>query len=122
MATTLEQLTKQLEQVIHEHMAETQLAATRAVTQAFVARILRERGSTKSPRSPGNAHRSSEEINALSEKLYEVVCKQPGEAMAVFAAKLSSTANELQMPMRRLRNEGRVRSIGERHQTRYFPL
>ena len=41
--------------------------------------------------------------------------------MARFAEQLGVSSAELQYPMNRLRNAGRVRSVGERYQTRYFP-
>ena len=122
MRTTLEHLTKRIEQVIHEHMTESQLAAAQAVARAFVAhdRARRLGPSTRPTMSKGR--RAESEIAALTERLYETVCRKPGELMVVLAAELSSSAAELQMPMRRLRNDERVRSIGARHQTRYFPL
>lgn len=123
MQTTLEQLTKRIEQVIHEHMAQTQVAAMQAVVKAFAAERTAGTMLRAQPRSAkASQRRASAEIAELSEKLYEAVCKLPGESMAVLAAHLNSSAAELQMPMRRLRNEDRVRSIGAKHQTRYFPL
>ena len=121
MTTTLQQLTKRIEQVIHEHMAETQLAAAQAVARAFAMQSRTRRQDSSTRRTKLN-RRVESEIAALSERLYEAVCKKPGELMPVFAAELNSSASELQMPMRRLRNDERVRSIGARHQTRYFPL
>lgn len=123
MTTTLEQLTRRIEQLMREHVAGVQLAAVEAVARAVVAenRMRRGQPSTLRP-TASKPHRTESEIAALSERLYEAVCKKPGELMAVFATELNSSANELQMPMRRLRNEDRVRGIGARPQTRYFPL
>jgi hypothetical protein len=123
MTTTLEQLTKRIEELMREHVAGVQLAAVEAVARAVARENRMRRGGPTTPRSAASRpHRSESEIAALSERLYEAVCKKPGELMAVFAAELNSSANELQMPMRRLRSDDRVRSIGARHQTRYFPL
>ncbi len=123
MTTTLEQLAKRIEQLMREHVAGVQLAAVEAVARAVVRenRMGREQRSTACSTAT-KQRRTEGEIAALSERLYEAVCKKPGELMAIFAAELNSSANALQMPMRRLRNEERVRSIGAKHQTRYFPL
>ena len=123
MTTTLEQLTKRIEELMREHVAGVQLAAVEAIARAVVRENRMRRGQPSTPRSTASKpHRTESEIAALSERLYEAVCKKPGELMAVLVVELNSSANELQMPMRRLRNEDRVRSIGGRHQARYFPL
>ena len=123
MTTTLEQLTKRIEQLMREHVAGVQLAAVEAVARAVVRENRMGRAQQSTSRSTASKQRRAEgEIVALSQQLYEKVNKKPGELMAVYAAELNSSASELQMPMRRLRNDERVRSIGARHQTRYFPL
>ena len=58
----------------------------------------------------------------LSERLYEAICRHPGETMAVIAPVAGSTARDLRRSALLLRREGRVRSIGRRHATRYFPI
>jgi hypothetical protein len=123
MTTTLEQLTKRIEQLMREHVAGVQLAAVEAVARAVVRENRMGRAQRAKARSTASKLRRTDgEIVALSEQLYEMVSKKPGELMGVYAGGLNSSANELQMPMRRLRNDERVRSIGTRHQTRYFPL
>jgi hypothetical protein len=39
----------------------------------------------------------------------------------VLAEEMAESAMTLQRPMAKLRTEGRVRSVGERHMMRYFP-
>src|ERR1019366_3122193 len=46
----------------------------------------------------------------------------PGETMTVIAPTVGATARELNRPMLRLKQAGRVRSVGMRHATRYFPM
>ncbi len=58
----------------------------------------------------------------LGERLYETVCAKPGETMAVLAADLGATPRELWRPMSQLKRDGRVRSVGARSFTRYFPM
>jgi hypothetical protein len=58
----------------------------------------------------------------LAEKLYEAVRANPGETMTVLMAKVGGTARALNRPMTVLKRAGRVRSVGERHHTRYYPM
>jgi len=50
------------------------------------------------------------------------VREAPGESMAALASRLAVPLRTLQRPMERLRQEGRVRSVGERSRMRYFPV
>jgi hypothetical protein len=59
---------------------------------------------------------------AVVEALYAAVCAQPGETMAVLAPQLGESPKQLHRPMSRLRRDGRVRSVGARSWTRYFPM
>ena len=58
----------------------------------------------------------------LAERLYEAVCANPGETMAVLIAKVGGSARTLHRPMWLLKRSERVRSVGERQHTRYFPM
>jgi len=75
-----------------------------------------------SSRSRRGARRAADGIGALSERLYEAVCRTPNEAMTVIAPVVGATARELNRPMLRLKQPGRIRSVGMRHATRYFPM
>jgi DNA-binding Lrp family transcriptional regulator len=59
---------------------------------------------------------------ALAEQLLQAVCVNPGETIAVIAAQVGASARELHRPMSLLKREGRVRSVGARSSTRYFPM
>jgi hypothetical protein len=41
--------------------------------------------------------------------------------MAVFADEIGCAARDLQRPMAKLKAQGRIRSVGQRSLTRYFP-
>lgn len=58
----------------------------------------------------------------MSERFHQAVLADPGENMAFLAAKLGMKAQELHRPMDLLRQAKKVRSVGERHFTRYFPM
>jgi hypothetical protein len=66
--------------------------------------------------------RTPEQLAELAEQLYQQVDKQPGQGMAVYAEALSIPAKDLGVVMRRLRKAGRVRTLGDRDRTRYFPM
>lgn len=61
-------------------------------------------------------------LAALGERFYSAVCATPGETMAFLATQLGTTARHLERPVAQLERAGRVRSVGERSHTRYFPL
>jgi hypothetical protein len=42
--------------------------------------------------------------------------------MRVLGAAVGASARKLYRPMRQLKRAGRVRSVGTRHATRYFPV
>jgi hypothetical protein len=125
MTSTNEDLTKRIEQMIAEHIAATRKAAQIAVERAFmsaggqstrptIARSVRTR-------APGK-RRASTELEALGERFLGAVNRKPGETMTVLAADVGASARELHRAISRLKQAGRVRTVGERSQMRYFPL
>ena len=54
--------------------------------------------------------------------IYEALCQSPGEKMAVLAPMIGATARDLNRPMLLLKRSGRIRSVGTKHATRYFPM
>lgn len=115
-------LSEQIEQLVNEHVGAMRREAAEAVERAFSLSTgpKRSRSACKPARASGR-RRARSELAALGERLYEAVCAQPGETMAVLAPKLGETPRELHRPMAVLKREGRVRSAGQRHQTRYYP-
>jgi len=130
MTTTTKSLEQKIqtavEQLVREHLAACEAAATKAVHAAF------RRASDSSPKSPNSSRpkpartaaprRSREEMAALEERLYEAIRRHPGETMAVISPAVGATPRELNLPATLLRNEGRIRSVGQRQYTRYFPM
>ncbi len=125
-----------LEQLLEEHAAACRAAAIAAVERAFPANTFTaaEAGRTRQPgkrqRKVGRrarsekpmARRNPAEMAAMSERLYQAVCTKPGESKAVLAAAVGVSARELDRPMNFLKNAGKVRTAGQRHLARYFPL
>jgi hypothetical protein len=122
MTNTNEDLGKRIEQMVAEHIAATRKAAKEAVERAFaastvrpvVARPVRARGDGK--------RRAASELEALGEQFYRVACAKPGETMTVLAAEVGASARDLHRAVARLKQAGRVRAVGQRSQTRYFPM
>jgi hypothetical protein len=122
-------LCSRIEHLVEEYISATRAAAQAALNRAFATRttatVRPSRSTPPSPtssRSRTGARRAADEIGALSERLYEAVCRTPGEKMEVIAPVVGATARELNRPMQRLKQAGRVRSVGTRHATRYFPM
>ena len=119
-------LGEQIEQLVRAHIEATRSAAAAAVERALSSASATPRSRTRSeasgrPKQACSGRRSPAELAALSERLHEAVCAQPGETMAVLAVALGLTPRELHRPMMALKRAGRARSVGQRHQTRYFP-
>jgi len=114
---------REIERVVREHLVASERAAAMAVERSFF-------GSTSLPKSRRAAttpkrttvRRTSAEIAALGERLYETVCAHPGVTMKALIAQLGGSARELHRPMTLLKRAGRIRSVGQRNQTRYFPM
>ena len=119
--TPIEKLEVEIEQVVHKHLAAYQAAASAAVERAFASAAPRQRASGAKRRAAGR-RRPPAEVAALAEGLYEAVCAHPGETMAVIAPVVGEPPRALNRPMTHLKGAGRVRSAGQRHMTRYFPL
>jgi hypothetical protein len=127
MTTTTKCLEQKIEnavaQLVREHLAACEAAAAVAVRAAFgQASKSSSKSSRRKSASARVPRRSREEISALEERLYQAICCHPGETMAVIAPAVGATARELNRPATSLRREGRVRSVGQRQYTRYFPM
>jgi hypothetical protein len=130
MTTSTESLERKIEnaveQLVREHLAACEAAATAAVRKSFhraTSRASKPRqGGRRTRERATSRRRSREEIAELEEQLYATVCAHPGETMTVLAETLGSTSRELNRAALVLRRNGRVRSVGRRGATRYFPL
>lgn len=114
----------QIEELVREHIASIRRAASAAMERGFDAAA--RHGAKARQREPGKERsgrrRASEEVLALGERLYAAICARPGMAMATLASQVGVPARELNLPATQLRQAGRVRSVGQRGGTRYFPM
>lgn len=123
-------LAEGIERLVREYISTIRIAAAGAVERAVGANAsgkptpnasAKQRTPSAAPSRQGR-RRPSDEIGALSERLYEAVCQAPGETMSVIAPMLGATSRELNRPMLVLKQAGRIRSVGTKHATRYFPM
>lgn len=124
---TPEQLADAIEVLVSSYMDEVRLAAQRAVERSLTRGPTVSRPPSKvsdarraEPKSRA-ARRSRTELDETREQLFKLVRARPGESIVTLAGDLGMPISTLQRPMAKLRAEGRVRSVGERHLTRYFP-
>jgi hypothetical protein len=103
-------------------MAACRSTARDAVERAFASADGRFKPAQASRTPRIGRRRASTEVAALSERLYQAVCARPGETMVVLAPVVGASPRELGRPMAVLKAAGRVRSAGQRHMTRYFPM
>ena len=123
---TAEQLVDAIESLVASYMDEVRLAAQRAVERSLTrgaAARTSSKGSDARRATPRSAakRRSQTELDELCEQLCKQVRARPGESMVTLAEEMRLSTSALQRPMAKLRADGRVRSVGERHLTRYFP-
>jgi hypothetical protein len=130
--TSFANLNLRIEQLVHEYIAACRHEAQQALERAFAVAATSNNASKgkiggKSATRVGSVkgearRRTRQELDDMGEALYQAICAQPGETMAVLAHHLQVRANELHLPMTKLRDAKRLRSVGQRHLTRYFPL
>lgn len=126
--TTNNELIEQLEDLVRTHIEGMRTAAAAAVTRAFATAARSERGvGARAPRPEATSRRmaprrGAEEIAGLGERFYAALCRQPGETMTTLALQVGTSPRALQVAVARLKRAGRVRAVGQRPHTRYFPL
>lgn len=113
-------LEDQIEAIVRDHVAALRRTTEAAVVRAF-ARVGVGGRVAAAPRTTA-ARRAPTEMSALTERLYKAICARPGVGMAVLSTELGATPRQLNWPAKQLRHAGRVRSVGQRQFTRYFPM
>ena len=122
MTSSNEDLGQRIEQLIQEHMAASRVSAQEAVARAFAPAASASASSPRRVRSSPGKKRPSADIALLGERFYRAVSARPGETMMVLAVDVGASARELSRSVNLLRQAGRVRAVGSRHLTRYFPM
>jgi hypothetical protein len=121
---TTEDLATKIERLVGDHIAEIRRTAAQAVERAFAGTSkppAPKKQTTSAPARPSRRRRNADQLEAVAERLHAAICERPGETMAVLSERVDATVRELNGPMNILRRAGRIRSVGTRRQTRYFP-
>jgi hypothetical protein len=123
MANTNENLGHQIERLVAEHIAATRKVAEAAVERAFAsAGAVRPKPERAVRARRTGKRRAVAELTALGEQFFRVLNSKPGETMTALAAEVGASPRELHRAVAHLKQAGRVRAVGQRSQTRYFPL
>lgn len=133
MTTSTQSLEQKIEnavaELVREHLLACESAAAAAMKAGFrraasLAPALAPRPAPKSARRTRtiSRRRAADEIADLEEQLYAAIVAHPGETMTVLAPVIGASAKDLNRPALVLRRKGRVRSVGARQSTRYFPM
>jgi hypothetical protein len=125
MTTNEQRLQQQFDRAIQEYVAASQASAMAAMERAFCAMGPHPRAKSGAARVRGprkaSKRRTASELTALSEQLFNVIAAQRGEPIGPLSAQLNTSAKTLERAVARLRQDGRIRTVGERQRMRYFP-
>ena len=131
MTTSTQSLEQKIENAVEQLVREHLLACEAAAAAAVRAGIRRAASVSPTPPPPTKSvkktrrisrRRAADEIADLEEQLYAAILARPGETMSVLAPSVGASARDLNRPALVLRRKGRVRSVGTRQHTRYFPM
>lgn len=124
--STPEQLANAIESLVASYMDEVRQVAQQALARSLYRPAAGHRPLKRSadrqprPRSAAK-RRTAAELDEVCEQLCALVKTRPGESIVALAEEVGEPAGALQRPMAKLRADGRVRTVGERHLMRYFP-
>jgi len=122
--TTME-LAVAIESLIGSYMDGVRVAAQQAVERAMRGTVAGGQATRRKQGAAGPATRMSRRTAAtlaeMCNTLCEVVRANPGALMAALAEKMGAKSIDLHRPMAKLKLTGRVRSVGQRSLTRYYP-
>jgi hypothetical protein len=124
--STPEQLANAIESLVASYIDEVRQAAQQAIERSLSRSVQAQRSAKRTVHRPSTPRlatkrRTASELDETCEKLCALVRARPGESIVTLAEDMGASAGTLQRPMAKLRTEGRVRSVGERHLMRYFP-
>ncbi len=123
---SIQDLSKRIEEVVQEHIAASHRAAAAALERAFAKTTAKPSATARTHRasaaSESAPRRAPQELSAIGERLHQAVCAKPGASMTVLAADIGAGPRSLNQPMMHLKRAGKIRSVGQRNMTRYFPL
>ncbi len=120
-------LRQDLETALQRYLTEGHRVIIETVSQFFDPKSVNLKRRTDQPKTERRktgrrlARRNGDEINDIGEKILQVLRTSPGVSAAEVASKLGLDKAMLLAPMLQLRAQGKIRKVGERAATRYFP-
>ena len=117
-------LSTEIESAIQQIVEASHAAAQQALDRALGRGSAPRRRARPRPASGrrGYKKRSTQEVSALAEQFYSAVCERPGQTIGVLADALELPTAQLRASVSVLRRGGRVRTVGNKQHTRYFPV
>jgi hypothetical protein len=121
---TPEELALHIEGLVAAYVNEAQRVVQHALVRSFsrsgggpdkTTRAKPARTRQQGPR------RTPAQLAELADRLAAAISEQPGQSMALFAGQLGVPVRDLHRPMTMLKDQRRIRSVGRRQATRYFP-
>lgn len=129
MKSIAQKLEAEMTKAVSLIVAASHAAAIEALDEAFGAARQADKRRAESGQErravrqgPAAPRRTSAEITALETQLMEAVWASPGEAMSALAPCTGASPSQLQVPVARLKASGRLKTVGSRQFTRYFPI
>jgi len=126
--TNEEQLEQRIALALSAYFDAGEQIAQKALDRALTRKsgsAMTARSKSQSPASRVDGRRkrkrSREELDRLCEALCVAVSAHPGESMRFLAEKLGERPSQLTAIVSRLKRANRIRTVGARQFTRYFP-
>lgn len=121
--TSIPELERAIEALVQAHLAAYEAQVRAAIGAGATRRAPSSRGKPRAkPATKRGPKRTASELAALCEDFYAAVEANPGETKSVLASQLGLSSRELERPVARLKESGRVRTVGEYGRMRYFPM
>jgi len=119
---------ERVEQLVRDVMNELRSTAMAALSNALSSQgklspeAPKPSKGTRKRKGVTAPKRSEAQLEEIADKLYRAIEDDPGDTMLSYQGKLGMSQKELAVPLRRLKDAGRVRKVGERSDTTYFPM
>lgn len=117
---------------IDKALAESDDAATRTAldeARSTLSACVQLNGGTVAPSRPAaksssgsGGRRSSQDVERMSDNLFDYVLKNPGQRGEQIAATLGTDVVTMRLPMKKLIADNRIKTIGEKRGTKYYPV
>lgn len=122
--STKTELVGAIEDLVDAFMADVRMSAREAIEHAFSRASAKgqKRIAKVSTKSSAAARRTDAQVSQMCDDIFEVLRANPGVPMAVLVEKMNVPGRLLNYPMARLKFSGRIRKVGRRQSTRYYPV